>query len=98
MASTTRGPARLGSFAAEQPPGGSLVLNGSISGLVGIPGQAPYGPSKGAVVEMTRQVAVEYARRGVRVNCVCPGTIDTPLLRQAMAMAPDAQAFLDMLE
>jgi NAD(P)-dependent dehydrogenase (short-subunit alcohol dehydrogenase family) len=82
---------------AQQPTGGSIVINGSISGLVGIPGQAPYGPSKGAVVEMTRQLAVEYARRGIRVNCVCPGTVDTPVLRRAMAMAPDGQAFLDML-
>jgi NAD(P)-dependent dehydrogenase (short-subunit alcohol dehydrogenase family) len=82
---------------AQQPAGGSVVLNGSISGLVGIPGQTPYAPSKGAVVEMTRQLAVEYAGRGVRVNCVCPGTVDTPLLRRAMAMAPDAQAFFDRL-
>jgi 2-keto-3-deoxy-L-fuconate dehydrogenase len=81
----------------QQPAGGSVVINGSISGLVGIPGQAPYGPSKGAVVEMTRQLAVEYARRGVRVNCVCPGTVDTPLLRRAMAMSADPQGFLDML-
>jgi NAD(P)-dependent dehydrogenase (short-subunit alcohol dehydrogenase family) len=82
---------------AQQPAGGAVVINGSISGLVGIPGQAPYAPSKGAVVEMTRQLAVEYARRGVRVNCVCPGTVDTAVLRRAMAMAPDAQAFLDLL-
>ncbi len=82
---------------AQQPAGGSIVINGSISGLVGIPGQAPYGPSKGAVVEMTRQLAVEYARRGIRVNCVCPGTVDTPVLRRAMVMAPDGRAFLDML-
>jgi NAD(P)-dependent dehydrogenase (short-subunit alcohol dehydrogenase family) len=82
---------------AQQPPGGALVLNGSISGLVGIPGQAPYGPSKGAVVEMTRQLAVEYARRGIRVNCVCPGTVDTAVLRRAMQMSGDPQGFLDML-
>jgi NAD(P)-dependent dehydrogenase (short-subunit alcohol dehydrogenase family) len=82
---------------SQDPPGGSLVLNGSISGLVGIPGQAPYGPSKGAVVEMTRQLAVEYAARGVRVNCVCPGTVDTAVLREAMAMSADPQAFLEML-
>jgi NAD(P)-dependent dehydrogenase (short-subunit alcohol dehydrogenase family) len=82
---------------AQSPPGGSVVINGSISGLVGIPGQAPYGPSKGAVVEMTRQLAVEYAARGVRVNCVCPGTVDTVVLRTAMKMAPDPQGFLDML-
>jgi NAD(P)-dependent dehydrogenase (short-subunit alcohol dehydrogenase family) len=82
---------------AQSPAGGSVIINGSISGLVGIPGQAPYGPSKGAVVEMTRQLAVEYAARGVRVNCVCPGTVDTVVLRTAMKMAPDPQGFLDML-
>lgn len=82
---------------AQSPAGGSVVINGSISGLVGIPGQAPYGPSKGAVVEMTRQLAIEYAARGVRVNCVCPGTVDTVVLRTAMKMAPDPQGFLDML-
>jgi NAD(P)-dependent dehydrogenase (short-subunit alcohol dehydrogenase family) len=82
---------------AQSPSGGSVVINGSISGLAGIPKQAPYGPSKGAVVEMTRQLAVEYATRGVRVNCVCPGTIDTALLRKAMAMSGDPDAFLAML-
>jgi NAD(P)-dependent dehydrogenase (short-subunit alcohol dehydrogenase family) len=82
---------------AQQPAGGAVVINGSISGLVGIPGQAPYAPSKGAVVEMTRQLAVEYARRGIRVNCVCPGTVDTAVLRRAMAMSADPQGFLDML-
>ncbi len=81
----------------QEPAGGAIVINGSISGLVGIAGQAPYGPSKGAVVEMTRQLAVEYAQRGIRVNCVCPGTVDTAVLRRAMQMAPDPQAFLAML-
>ncbi len=46
---------------------------------------------------MTRQLAVEYAARRVRVNCVCPGTVDTAVLRKAMQMADDAQAFLNML-
>lgn len=81
----------------QKPAGGSIIINGSISGLVGIPGQAPYGPSKGAVVEMTRQLAVEYASRGVRVNCVCPGTVDTVVLQTAMKMSADPQGFLDML-
>lgn len=65
---------------AQKPPGGSIVINGSISGLAGIPGQAAYAPPKGAVVEMTRQLAVELATQGIRVNCVCPGTVDTPSL------------------
>ena len=81
----------------QEPRGGAIVINGSISGLVGIPGQAAYAPPKGAVVEMTRQLAVELARGGVRVNCVCPGTVDTKVLRTAMSMSPDPQAFLDML-
>ena len=82
---------------AQDPPGGAVVVTGSISALVGIPGQAAYAPTKGAVVELTRQLAVEYARRGVRVNCVCPGSVDTAVLRGAMAMATDPQGFLDML-
>lgn len=82
---------------AQAPAGGSVILNGSISGLTGIPKQAPYAPSKGAVVEMTRQLAVEYAARGIRVNCVCPGSIDTPVLRTGMAMSGDPEAFLKML-
>ena len=82
---------------AQSPPGGSIVINGSISGLAGIPKQAPYAPSKGAVVQMTRQLAVEYATRGVRVNCVCPGTIDTPVLRKGMEMSGDPDGFLAML-
>lgn len=81
----------------QQPAGGSVVLNGSISGLAGIPKQAPYAPSKGAVVEMTRQLAVEYATRAIRVNCVCPGTIDTPVLRRGMEMSGQPEAFLAML-
>jgi len=82
---------------AQERPGGSVIINGSISGMAGIPGQAPYAPSKGAVVQMTRQLAVEYATRGVRVNCVCPGTVDTPVLRRGMEMAADPAAFLAML-
>ncbi len=82
---------------AQDRPGGSIIINGSISGLVGIPRQAPYAPSKGAVVELTRQLAVEYATRQVRVNCVCPGSIDTPVLQTGMAMSGDPAGFLKML-
>ena len=82
----------------QSPPGGSIVINGSISGLAGIPGQAAYAPGKGAVVEMTRQLAVEHAQQGIRFNCVCPGTIDTPLLRSAMAMQSDPDGFLKLLK
>jgi len=83
---------------AQEPAGGSIVITGSISSLTGIPGQAPYAPSKGAALQLSRQLAVEYATRGIRVNCVCPGTIDTPMLRRAMESLRDPQAFLKMLQ
>jgi NAD(P)-dependent dehydrogenase (short-subunit alcohol dehydrogenase family) len=78
--------------------GGGVILNtASISGVVGIPGQGAYAPSKGAVVQLTRQMAVEYARDGIRVNAIGPGTVDTPLLRRAAADSGDPEAFLQGL-
>ena len=75
--------------------GGGLFLNtGSISSVVGLAGQGAYGPSKGAVVQLTRQMAIDYASDNIRVNCVCPGTVDTPLVRQAAADSGDAEGFL----
>jgi NAD(P)-dependent dehydrogenase (short-subunit alcohol dehydrogenase family) len=58
---------------------GSIVHIASIEGLEGMTQQLAYGVSKGGVVQMTRNMAVDYAREGIRVNCVCPGVIDTPL-------------------
>jgi NAD(P)-dependent dehydrogenase (short-subunit alcohol dehydrogenase family) len=75
--------------------GGGLFLNtGSISSVVGLPGQGAYGPSKGAVVQLTRQMAIDYAPDNIRVNAVCPGTVDTPLVRQAALDSGDPAAFL----
>ena len=82
----------------QKPPGGSIVITGSISSLTGIPGQAPYAPSKGAALQLARQLAVEYATKGIRVNCICPGTIDTPMLRRAMELSGDPDGFLKMLQ
>lgn len=78
--------------------GGGLFLNtGSISSVTGIPGQGVYGPSKGAVIQITRQMAVEYGKDGIRCNAVCPGTVDTPLLRKAADETGDPRGFLKML-
>lgn len=78
--------------------GGGLFLNtGSISSVAGIPGQGVYGPSKGAVIQITRQMAVEYGADGIRSNAVCPGTVDTPLLQKAANDTGDPQGFLKML-
>jgi NAD(P)-dependent dehydrogenase (short-subunit alcohol dehydrogenase family) len=57
--------------------GGAIVTTGSISGLFGEPALAVYTASKAAVVNLTRSLAIDYARKGIRVNCVCPGWVDT---------------------
>jgi NAD(P)-dependent dehydrogenase (short-subunit alcohol dehydrogenase family) len=54
---------------------GAIVNVGSVAGLVGIPTMAAYCAAKGAIVNLTRQMGAEYAKHGVRVNCVCPGTV-----------------------
>jgi NAD(P)-dependent dehydrogenase (short-subunit alcohol dehydrogenase family) len=59
---------------------GVIVNTASVAGLKSHPYSAAYCASKGGVVMLTRALAVEYARRGVRVNCVCPGRVETPLL------------------
>lgn len=60
---------------------GNIVNVASTAGLVGIAYAAAYCASKGGVVQMTKSMAVEFAHRNVRVNCVCPGGVDTPLSR-----------------
>ncbi len=61
---------------------GVIVNNASCSGLVGDRNAIAYNTSKGAVVLMTKCLALDYARKNIRVNCVCPGEIDTPMFRQ----------------
>jgi len=62
--------------------GGVIVNTASCSGLVGDRNAIAYNTSKGAVVLMTKCLALDYARKNIRVNCVCPGEIDTPMFRQ----------------
>jgi NAD(P)-dependent dehydrogenase (short-subunit alcohol dehydrogenase family) len=61
---------------------GSIINMGSNLGLVGTRGAAAYAASKGAIVQLTRAMALDHAAEGVRVNCVCPGTIETPLVQR----------------
>jgi meso-butanediol dehydrogenase/(S,S)-butanediol dehydrogenase/diacetyl reductase len=58
-------------------PGTTVVNTASISGLVGEPGLAAYNASKAAIINLTRHMAADLTPRGVRVNCVCPGWVDT---------------------
>ncbi len=61
--------------------GGSIVNVASANALVGVPKHAAYSAAKGGVVALTRQLALDYGREGIRVNCVCPTTTDTPMVR-----------------
>lgn len=61
---------------------GTIVNIASIAGLVGLRNRAAYCASKGAVIALTRAMAVDHVRDGVRVNCVCPGTVDSPWVRR----------------
>jgi len=80
-----------------QRGGGSILISGSISGEVGIPTQGAYAPSKGALHQMTRQMAVEYAKYGIRVNTVACGTVDTPIVYKSAEASGDADAYWAML-
>ncbi|MCR4425454.1 MAG: SDR family oxidoreductase, partial [Firmicutes bacterium] len=69
--------------------GGVVVNVASEAGLVGIRGQVVYNVSKAGMIALTRSSAVDLAGRGVRVNCICPGTTETPLVLAAVANDPD---------
>ena len=70
---------------------GSIVNTASVAGLVGLRDRAAYCASKGAVISFTKQVAVQYAGTGVRCNCLCPGTVDSPWVGRLLDEAPDPQ-------
>lgn len=72
--------------------GGAIVTYGSTAGLAGSAALGPYSASKGAVVMLTRSLAIAHAAEGIRANCVCPGSIDTPMLQATFDAAGDAQA------
>ncbi|MDP9180636.1 MAG: glucose 1-dehydrogenase [Chloroflexota bacterium] len=67
--------------------GGSIVNTASDAGLMGTPMLSAYCASKGGVVMFTKATAVEWARMGIRINCVCPGVIRTPILDPMLQMA-----------
>jgi len=73
--------------------GGSVINTASFVAMLGAAtSQIAYTASKGAVLSMTRELGVEFARRGVRVNALCPGPVNTPMLRELFAKDPDRAA------
>jgi NAD(P)-dependent dehydrogenase (short-subunit alcohol dehydrogenase family) len=77
----------------EGPSRGSVINTASFVALMGAAtSQISYTASKGGVLALSRELGVEFARRGVRVNAVCPGPVDTPLLRELFAKDPEKAA------
>ena len=65
--------------------GGSIVIQSSVAALVGLPGLAAYCTSKSALLGLTRSLAAELSPEGIRVNAICAGTVDTPMVRPLLA-------------
>jgi len=79
--------------------GGGVIVNvASEAGLVGIKGQVAYNVSKGGVIALSRSAAVDLAPMNIRVNCVCPGTTETPLVAKSISSDADPEAARRALE
>ena len=76
---------------------GSVINISSLNGLVGFPLSTAYGSAKGGLVVFTRDMAIELATSGVRINCVCPGVIQTPMMERWTDLMPDKEEAKAML-
>ncbi|MDH3642239.1 MAG: SDR family oxidoreductase [Gammaproteobacteria bacterium] len=76
---------------------GSVINIASLNGLVGFPLSTAYGGAKGGLVVFTRDMAIELAASGVRINCVCPGVIDTGMMERWTDLMPDKDEAKEML-
>jgi len=76
----------------EQPKGGTILFTASKTGLVAQTDSPVYCASKGAIVMLAKALALDYATRGIRVNALCPGIIDTPMLHRFADAMPDPAA------
>ena len=77
---------------------GTIVNVSSVGGLIGIPNRAAYCASKAALISLTRSLTVEFAERGIRANCVAPGTTDTPWVDRILSGADDVATLRHQME
>ena len=77
--------------------GGSIVSTSSIYGFVSSPGNSPYATAKAGLINLSRSAALEYGRKGIRSNCVCPGAVETPMLDSVVGLGlKSREAIADM--
>lgn len=69
----------------QNPQGGVIVNMASVAGMIGVERRLPYSTSKGAVISLTRSIAIDYVTQGIRCNAICPGTVDTPFVAGYLA-------------
>lgn len=74
--------------------GGAVVTVGSVQSFTAVSNSVAYVTSKHALLGLTRAMALDFAQKGIRVNCVCPGAIDTPMLRWSASLSPDPEAVI----
>ena len=68
----------------EKKMGSIINIASVVSSIIGAPNRFIYGVSKAAIIGLTKSVAIEYVSEGIRCNCICPGTVDTPSLHQRL--------------
>ncbi len=76
---------------------GVIVNTASVAGLIGSPAAPAFCAAKAGVVNLSRAAALDYSKSGIRINCVCPGIIRTPMTERVIAAAPEMKAALDAL-
>ncbi|MEN2983630.1 MAG: glucose 1-dehydrogenase [Dictyoglomaceae bacterium] len=100
MAINVKGPFLLSKYAVQQmkKQGGGVIVNvSSEAGLKGIPDRFAYSVSKGALISLTKSIAIDYAKENIRANCVCPGTTFTQGLAERLKKLPNPDEVLKQM-